>query len=150
MLYVILSSERSYKNIYAIEIKDCNVGIFNFVILLTLIAVELAASRPHSGLRLTSYSFFNFRRLWFHFLDASYLSRYIWLSSLVDGLFEFILTKLRPRNDGSSGSESTWSKVTKLKVVNAIQVGFACFHFNGNFFNILMPILYFICRLDNH
>ena len=44
-------------------------------VVLSTIAGELAALRPRYGLRLTSYSSFNFRHLWLHFLDASSDSR---------------------------------------------------------------------------
>ena len=57
-------------------VKESNIEIFNFVFLPT-IAGELAALRPRKGLRLRSYSSFNFRHLWLHFLDAASHSRYM-------------------------------------------------------------------------
>ena len=82
-----LRGQRSHKNTYTIQIKGSTIDIFNFVVFKSTNGTkitELAALRPIRGLRLTSYSSFNFRHLWLHFTYCSNMrssySRYIWTS----------------------------------------------------------------------
>ena len=62
ILCPVVSSPRSHRDIYTIQIKESNIEIINFVILPT-ITDELAALKSCRGLRLTFYSSFNFRHL---------------------------------------------------------------------------------------
>ena len=69
------------------KIKESTIEIFNFVVFKSMNSTkitEIAALRPLRGLRLTSYSSFNFRHLWLHYTYCSNMrssySRYIWSS----------------------------------------------------------------------
>ena len=60
-----------------IQIKESTIEIFNFVVFKSMKGMnitELATLRPLRQLRLTSYSFFNFRHLGFAFLKAEVLT----------------------------------------------------------------------------
>ena len=66
-----LRGQRSHTNIYTIQIKESKIEIFNFVVLRTLIAGELAALRLTKTKIDVFYSnSFNFRHLGLTFLKA--------------------------------------------------------------------------------
>ena len=82
-----LRGQSGHKNTCTMKIKESTIEIFNFVVFKSMNgtkSTELAALRPLRGLRLTSYSSFNFRHLWLHFTYCSNMrssySRYIWSS----------------------------------------------------------------------
>ena len=71
------------------KIEESTIEIFNFVVFKCMKGAkitELAALWPLRGLRLTSYSSFNFRHLWLHFTYCSNMrssySIYIWSSQV--------------------------------------------------------------------
>ena len=94
-----MRGQRSHKNTCTKKIKESTIEIFNFVVCKSMNGAkitELAALRPLRGLRLTSYSSFNFRHLWLHFTYCSNMrssySRYILSSLAYTGAFSLSFT----------------------------------------------------------
>ena len=104
--------------------KESAIELFNFVVLKSMKTkiTELAALRPLRGLRLTSYSSFNFRHLWLHFTYCSNMrssySRYKWSSLFVTHCSEDIIGLRRPvcRSPPVGGMDVLSSRSDQLDV----------------------------------